>query len=204
MSPRPGAKDVRSDVSKRADRGTPRELCQHRASHTATASLCVVATSRMLLAPRQRAGSPLAGAAERPPCGCAFTVIARWRENLDWTWKLRMPFVVMDKAAGNVGRESLSFLHFIVENYASRLTEMADNASACVCFTQGIISGSQFGCDRTARGHIAVDADTTQPLTPQNRARAQARSELQRFGPRLQPRPSRGRRKRRRHPRAPE
>ncbi len=112
-----------------------------------------VVPSRMLLAARQRAGSPLAGAAERPPCGCALTVIARWRENLDWTWKLRMPFVVMDKAAGNVGRESLSFLHFIVENYASRLTEMAENASACVCFTQGIISGSQFGCDHTARGH---------------------------------------------------
>ena len=95
---------------------------------------------------RQRAGSSLADAAERPPCGCALTVIARWRENLDWTWKLRMPFVVMDKAAGNVGRESLSFLHFIVENYASRLTEMAENSSACVCFTQGILSGSQFGC----------------------------------------------------------
>ena len=79
-------------------------------------------------------------------CGCGVVVIARWRENLDWTWKLRMPFVVMDKAAGNVGRESLSFLHFIVENYASRLTEMAENSSACVCFTQGILSGSQFGC----------------------------------------------------------
>ena len=188
---------------KRADRGRQREVCQHIALHTATASL--ESCARMLLAARQRAGSPLAGAAERPPCGCALTVIARWRENLDWTWKLRMPFVVMDKAAGNVGRESLSFLHFIVENYASRLTEMAENASACVCFTQGIISGSQFGCDHTARGHrVAVDADTTKPLTPQNRARAQARSELQRFGPRLQPRSSQGRRKRRRHPRAPE
>ena len=155
----------------------------------------------MLLAQRQRAGSPLAGAAERPPCGCAFTVIARWHENLDWTWKLRMPFVVMDKAAGNVGRESLSFLHFIVENYARRLTEMAENSSACVCFTQGIISGSQFGCvPREGSTGIAADADATKPRAP----RTQARSELQRLGPRLQPRPSRGRRKRRRHPRAPE
>lgn len=76
-------------------------------------------------APRH-ADPPLAGAAEKPSCGCAFTVIARWHENLDWTWKLRMPFVVMDKAAGNVGRESLSYLHFIVENYANRFLKMAE------------------------------------------------------------------------------
>ena len=102
----------------------------------------------------RHADPPLAGAAEKPSCGCAFTVIARWHENLNWTWKLRMPFVVMDKAAGNVGRESLSYLHFIVENYANRLLKMAENSSACVCFTQGIISGSQFGCvycESTAR-----------------------------------------------------
>lgn len=43
----------------------------------------------------------------------------------------------MTKNAGNVGRESLSYLHWIVENY-----ETLDD-DKCTCFSQGSINGFQ-------------------------------------------------------------
>ena len=43
----------------------------------------------------------------------------------------------MSKHAGNFGRESLGFLHWIIENYV-HLSEME-----CICFTQGSLNGVQ-------------------------------------------------------------
>ena len=81
-------------------------------------------------------------ASAAPSCGCAHVVVAHWKEALNWTKKLRVPFTIMDKRAGNVGRESLSYLHYIVENY-SALALAAANASHCVCFAQGSFTGAQ-------------------------------------------------------------
>ena len=67
-------------------------------------------------------------------CGCTRLVIARHRENVSWALGLGIPLDVVDKQHGaNVGRESLSFLQFIIEHY-HRLP-----ATSCLCFSQGTV-----------------------------------------------------------------
>lgn len=70
-------------------------------------------------------------------CGCDVIVIARYHENLRWTRSLNMTINVVTKDAGNIGREGLSYLHWIVENYKSLDPEK------CTCFSQGLVNGFQ-------------------------------------------------------------
>ena len=78
------------------------------------------------------------------PCGCTWTVVAWHREDLRWTQSLSMPVTIMDKSAGNVGRESLSFLRFIVEHYARLERDVGTgDKPTCLCFSQGSVSGAQ-------------------------------------------------------------
>ena len=64
-------------------------------------------------------------------CRCSTLVVARYNESLDWTTGIQAPVAVVQKTA-NVGRESLSFLQWIVEHYAH-----IEHEHVCVCFAQG-------------------------------------------------------------------
>ena len=70
-------------------------------------------------------------------CMCSILVVAHFTENIQWLSQMNMKVVVIDKKAGNIGRESLSYLHWITENY-NTLDE-----DKCTCFSQGRVSGFQ-------------------------------------------------------------
>ena len=74
----------------------------------------------------------------RPPgwCACDLLVVARHTEPLGWLDNLTMPVHVVDKAStSNVGRESLSMLMWIIDNYDAM--GHAGGGVGCVCFSQG-------------------------------------------------------------------
>ena len=64
--------------------------------------------------------------------------MARFREDVSWAMNLGFPVDVIDKRAANVGRESLSFLQYIIEHYRSL------PADSCLCFSQGTVGKVHF------------------------------------------------------------
>ena len=87
-------------------------------------------------------------------CNCSVLVVARHNEDAAWLRDLQMPVMVMDKAAGNFGREALSYLHWITEHYYTL------DLDRCTCFAQGQIGGMQM---RGVQGTVYNTLSLTNP-----------------------------------------
>lgn len=75
----------------------------------------------------------------RDACPCGALVLSRFRENISWVAHVNpeIKVFVMDKV-GNIGRESLGYLQFLVEHY-----ENLESIAKCICFSQASIGGAQ-------------------------------------------------------------
>jgi hypothetical protein len=68
-------------------------------------------------------------------------VVARFREDVRWiqaSTNHTTRLLIYDKSSGNYGRESVSYLRFILENIRSDLED-----DHLACFTQGSLAGKQ-------------------------------------------------------------
>jgi hypothetical protein len=82
-------------------------------------------------------------------CGCSVVVVAKYKENTDWTRKLHAEVAIVDKSAGNIGREGLSYLQWVVGAY-NQLDRWR-----CVCFSHGSFAGYQ--TSKMGRGPITLN-----------------------------------------------
>ena len=78
------------------------------------------------------------GTVELVPHMCDVLVVARFRENTTWARAVAPEVLEYTKKIGNIGRESQSYLRFILEEHRSP----RPNATR-VCFSQGSVSGPQ-------------------------------------------------------------
>lgn len=70
---------------------------------------------------------------------CDLLIVVRYNEDIRWTYKLAPQIIFIDKKIGNFGRESLSYVRFIIENFKNDEIK-EDNI---VCFTQGNLNGNK-------------------------------------------------------------
>lgn len=72
---------------------------------------------------------------------CDVVVVARFTEDVRWiqaSTNHTTRLLIYDKSSGNYGRESVSYLRFILENIRSDLED-----DHLACFTQGSLTGAQ-------------------------------------------------------------
>ena len=69
---------------------------------------------------------------------CDILVVSRFNEDTAWSNGIAGRVIIIDKSTGNIGRESLTYTQFVIENYRGDI-----GGEEVVCFAQGSIGGPQ-------------------------------------------------------------
>ena len=88
---------------------------------------------------------------------CDILVIARFNENTTWAWGMAPLIKEYTKLLGNVGRESQSYIKYIIEEHGSQKSNKTR-----VCFTQGKASGAQLA--GTLTRPLSFSDDVYEPI----------------------------------------